>query len=275
MHSVTQEQEEQCDRDAIVKWLEPAGVTNSDDFIARWLGSDSADVMKNLFRNLVMLSDTFGDDPESHEDTSHTIGQVMESKEYWGGVCDQIFQRGRGGFCAFKKKHLLATHSFSMHVFAEAHENGWRRGVPITQALMTERDGKTRNGFTYEMSKLFNDISHRDVSLCMYRFKNGIDRSNDIEYWSDANSIPHANLNPHQLGGWWEPKLFSNIAEFLSGTRSSISDSAVWDGSREQCVAFPLEGEFDKSLVLPTVVTKSSRQLRAGVLWRALSWRYR
>jgi len=265
--------EEDCDRAVIVRWLSGTGV-DADNIAVSWLLGDEADeVTKHLFNNLVMLSDTFGEDPADHEDASTAIGGIMEQEEFWGSVCDDTFQRGRGGFCAFKKKHLLATHSFSMHVVAQARERGaWRRGVPQTQTLITERDGHTRNGMAFAVAQDLERIAANDVSLCIHRFTRGTDRASDDDYWSNENSMPHANLLPHNPGGWWEPKLFMQVRDFFSGARTSVSDSADWDGSREQCVALSLTGEYDHELVQPHVAPSDDSELQAGFLWRSLAY---
>lgn len=263
--------EDECDQEAIISWLSPAGVTDSESMVVRWLGSEREEIVKSLFCNLVMLSDTFGEDPADHEDASTQIGALMEAEEFWGGVCDDTFQRGRKGFCAFKKKHLLATHSFSMHVVAEAQERrAWRRGVPHTQIFVTERDGHTRNGFSYAVAEHLNSVSANEVSLCVHRFRNGTDRSDDGQYWSNEYSMPHANLLPHSPGGWWESKLFADIEAFITGARNSVSDTPEWDGTREQCVGAPLTGEPNRKLWHPEVAPTRSSDVSAGLLWYML-----
>jgi len=267
--------EEECDRDVIVRWLTGTGV-EPDNIAVRWLlGDDADEVTKHLFNNLVMMSDTFGEDPSDHEDESTSIGAIMEEEQFWGGVCDDSFQRGRKGFCAFKKKHLLATHSFSLHTVAQAqHRGAWRRGVPYTQTTITERDGHTRNGYAFAVAQHLESIAANDISMCIHRFTRGTDRSDDAAYWSNENSMPHANLLPHNPGGWWEPKLLAQVQDFFTGARNSVSDSADWDGSREQCVDLPLTGDFDHELVEPSVAPTHDSELEAGFLWRSLKyWR--
>lgn len=266
---------DECEREAVSAWLAPAGL-DPDGSIASWLGSDSEEVTLNLFNNLVKLSDAVGGNFQGAGNSNEgTIGALMEDEQEWGSVCNQIWSQGRGGFCKFKKKHLLATHSFSLHTVVDAQQWGaWSWGVPATQIMMTERDGTTRNGISYAVAQHLHSIDSENVHACMHHFQPGTNRADANAYWSDANSMPHANLKGTRAGGrWWENRLFSRVQQFMTSGQDSGDGGHM--GDRNHCRTLPLESGAEEGLhdLFDVGVTPTRQaQLWPGVLFRTLSF---
>jgi len=280
-----EKEEEECEREVVLQWLTPAGITDQDSPLVRLLlGDESNEVVLSLFTTLVKISDTFGNayrpggvrDIAGDEAELGMLDSLMESEIQWDGNCPPVMQHRSGGFCMFKKKHYLSTHSFAIHEVVELQSRrAWSSGVPITQITTTARDGRTRNGITYQVARhLANVQDEGKTSMCMHRFRRGTDRSDSGQYWSDENSMPHANLRPDM--SWWGSDLKSKIETFITTDVLSVSDSSTWDGSREQCVDLPLERRsYEQNpelaqIVNPHVCPTRSRQLWAGLLIRGL-----
>jgi len=270
---------EQCEQEAVTAWLAPAGLP-ADSPIASWLGDDAGEVTRSLFTNLVKLSDAVGDDYQGRQEgePEGTIAGLMEGEQEWGAVCNQIWTQGRGGFCKFKKKHLLSTHSFSLHAVVDAQQWGaWSWGVPNTQIMTTERDGKTRNGLAYDLAQHLHSVDPNAVHMCMHKFQHGTDRSNPAQYWDDANSMPHANLKgTRQAGRWWEPHLFDNVRKFIVGGDSTINEAVRPRKDRNVCETVAVESGAERrqevlDLVDVGVAPTRNSELWPGLLYNALS----
>lgn len=270
---------EECEREAVTLWLAPAGLS-ADSGIASWLGDTSEGVVRSLFTNLVKLSDAVGESYQGRQEgpAEGTIAPLMEGEQEWGSVCMQIWTQGRGGFCKFRKKHYLSTHSFGLHMVVDAQQWGaWSWGVPITQIMMTERDGKTRNGLTFDLAQHLYSVDNNAVSACMHKFQHGTDRSDAAQYWDDANSMPHANLKgTRDAGRWWEPHLFDNVRRFIVGGENSINAPVQAVKDRNVCEAVAIERGAESrpevlELVDVGVAPTRSSELWPGLLYNTLS----
>jgi len=275
---------EACEREAVGAWLAPAGVDISDpngsgNGIARYLGGVSGDnVVRSLFTNLAKLSDAVGASFQGRQEASEgAIAGVMETTQEWGGVCNQIWTEGRGGFCKFKYKHYLSTHAYSLHAVVDAQQWGaWSWGLPTTQIITTERDGKTRNGLTFDLAQHLHSVNPDKVSMCMHKFQAGTDRSDAGQYWNDENSMPHANLKGTRAAGrWWEAHLFENVRRFTLGEQTSINEEPVTPHDRNVCEAVQIGyGAEDRPEVLELVdvgvAPSRSSELWPGLVYNAL-----
>jgi len=264
---------EQCEKDAVTAWLAPAGLPG-DSPIASWLGDDAGEVVRSLFTNLVKLSDAVGESYQGRQEgePEGTIAGLMEGDQEWGAVCNQIWTEGRGGFCKFKKKHLLSTHSFSLHTLVDAQQWGaWYGGVPNTQIMMTERDGKTRNGLSFDIAQHLHSINPEGVSMCMHKFQDGTDRADAGQYWSDTYSMPHANLKGTRAAGrWWEEHLFDNVRRFIVGGETSINEPVQRRKDRNVCEALAIENGAESRPEVLELVDVGVCPTRASELWPGL-----
>merc|ERR1719201_668230 len=73
------------------------------------------------------------------------VGAILNAPVVWGGACAKVTNNGRQGFCAFQQKHIMAVHAFGM----DSLTYSFRGKFPVTQILLTETDGITRNGLSY------------------------------------------------------------------------------------------------------------------------------
>ena len=275
---------EECEKQIVMQWLTPAGISNPDNaFVRLLIGDESDEVVLNLFTTLTKISDYFGAayrsggvrDVAGDQEELSMLDTLMQDEIKWEYNCGGIMQHRAGGFCMFQKKHYLSTHSFAMHEVVALQQRGaWSEGVPTTQITITERDGRTRNGVSYQVARHLASQDGGETSMCLNRFRRGTDRTNAGQYWNDENSMPHANLRPDM--SWWGADLLSDIRTFLTTDASSVSDSEEWDGSREQCVDLPIErNSYDRNpelahLVNPNVCPTRGRQLWVGWLIRGL-----
>lgn len=267
-----QKTHEQCETESVTAWLAPAGL-DADSSIARWLGSDSESVVRSLFSNLVKLSDAVGRSYQGQQgEVTGTIAGLMEGDQEWGGVCNQIWTEGRKGFCKFKKKHLLATHSFGLHTVVDAQQWGaWSAGVPTTQIMTTERDGKTRNGLSFDIAQHLYRIDPEGVSMCMHKFQHGTDRNNDDQYWSDEYSMPHANLKGTRAAGrWWEAHLFDNVKKFIIDGVTTVNEPVQSRKDRNVCEVVALERGAEARQEVLDLVDVGVAPTRSSELWPGL-----
>lgn len=238
--------QEDCERETVNTLLGQVSLTGDSAFARLFFGDETEDVTRKVFTTMARLSDAVGGSYQGRqEDAEGTIASVMETEHEWGSVCNQIFSEGRGGFCKFRTKHYLATHSFGLHAVLDAQGlNAWglgARNLPKTQIMTTERDGRTRNGLTYDVARHLYSIWPEGTSMCMHKFQHGIDRDDAGAYWNDENSMPHANLKGTRQGGrWWEAHLFDNVRKFLTGEEDSINEPVQTPHSRNICEAVDL-----------------------------------
>lgn len=266
----------ECVKEGTSSYLAPAGL-DPDSMLAQiWLGTDVRGVVRSYFGNLVKLSDAVGASYQGHHEGAGdpSIGALMEAPQEWGANCNAIWNEGRGGFCKFKQKHLLSTHSFALHALVTAFEWGtWLHGFPVTQILSTERDGRTRNGLSYDLARHLHSINPERVSMCMYKFQAGTNRADSEEYFSDENSMPHASLKGTRAAGrWWEEDLFRNVGKFLIGGRDSVSEPhQSGPADRNICEEVPLEHGADVSELVDVGVSPTDwSELWPGVLYGIL-----
>jgi len=238
-----------CERETLNSLLGQVDLTADSTFGQLFFGDETEEVTRKLFTTLARLSDAVGRSYQGRQEgePEGTIAPVMEAEQEWGEVCNQIFTADRGGFCKFRTKHYLATHSFGLHALVDAQQRGawgWRaRSLPLTQIMTTERDGKTRNGLAFDLAQHLYSLNPEGVSMCMHKFQHGTVRSDAGQYWDDANSMPHANLKGTRQGGrWWEEHLFNNVRKFITGEETSINQPAESEHhDRNVCEAVALE----------------------------------
>jgi len=266
-----QKTHEQCEQEAVMALLAPAGLP-ADSPIASWLGGNSEEVVRSLFTNLVKLSDAVGETYQGRQENPEgTIGGLMEGEREWGAVCNQIWTEGRGGFCKFRQKHYLSTHSYSLHKVVDAQQWGaWSWGIPKTQIMTTERDGKTRNGLSFDLAQHLHSIDD-SVSFCMHKFQHGTDRADAGQYWSDDYSMPHANLKgTRDAGRWWEATLFDNVRRFIVGGENTINQPVQARKDRDVCEALAIESGAESRPEVLELVDVGVAPTRSSELWPGL-----
>jgi hypothetical protein len=209
---------------------------------------------------------------------------VLMATQEWSDNCPKIFSTvpPRSGFCKFQNQHLLACNAFSLFAFVSAVEKpGIFKGYhqfPATQVLLTERDGLTRNGMAFALAQSLSvNEQTPSTAMCMHRFRQGTNRWDTGAYWSNENSIPHASIdsadNPGQVM-WWEAGLFDRIVRFMNGA-PTVSDAREWNGSREQCVDFPLVSNafavspWVRDAVLPEAAPTSMSEMEPDMFWKS------
>lgn len=292
-----QRTEHDCEVEAINGVLGQVNLEHDSTFARLFFGDETEEVSRKLFTTFARLSDAVGSSYQGRQEgePEGSIAPVMESEHEWGAVCNQIWNENRGGFCKFRTKHYLATHSFSLHAVVDAQEYGawgWFGGnLPITQIMTTQRDGKTRNGLTYDLAQHLYSVSPGSrsdhVSMCMHKFQEGTNRADAGQYWSDENSMPHANLKGTRQGGrWWEPKLFENVRKFILGEETSINehgdlaDMTFEHHDRNVCEAVPLQRGAQRTdevseLVHVGIAPTWSSELRPGLIFGVLGLTHR
>lgn len=267
---------EDCRREAIVGSLAPFGVQDkADNRYLNWLASSRGSFEKRLFCNLAKMSNAFGDAHTESEGKS-MLSDVMESERTWDTVCDHTLKHGRKGFCKFQTKHALALHAFAIRALVDSQAWGkWYNGVPVTQIMTTERDGRTRNGMTYKVAQTLYKKQDKPVHFCMHRFKKGVDVSKPQNYWNDAFSMPHAIMMPKRASGWWENDLYNNIQSFVEG-QDSINGppKESWRGEPSVCTALPLEdAEYRADPQLhELVVPEAASSSKINCVWVGPLW---
>lgn len=274
---------EDCRQNAILDSLTPLGVTKSNlgdgsNMYFNWLASSRGTFEKRLLCNLAKASNTFGSRAEDDGAGAGMLNDLMEGERTWNTVCDQTLNHGRKGFCKFKTKHVLALHAFATRAMVDAQAWGaWSKGVPVTQVISSQRDGRTRNGMSFKISQHLKSHSGAQVSFCMHRFQQGVNPTNPQNYWNDQLVMPHAIMMPQNAYGWWETGLYSKIAQFVSG-KHDVSGPSKWDGKRETCQALPLDAagysasKETKTLVVPEAASTSKVNcVWVGPLWSTVS----
>lgn len=269
---------EECRQQAILDSLTPYGVDMNDgaNKYMNWLASSRGTFEKRLLCNLAKMSNAFGSRAKT-DDGAGMLNDVMEGVQSWNTVCDQTLNHGRKGFCKFKTKHVLALHSFAVRALVDAQAWGqWMKGVPVTQILSTQRDGRTRNGMTYKVAQHLSGQGSSPVSMCLHRYKKGVDPTNPATYWNDQVVMPHAVMMPKNAKGWWENGMYSKIEAFLGGS-DSVGGPQKWDGKRGSCVDLPLgtasysASKELQSLVVPEAASTSKVNcVWVGPLWKTV-----
>eukprot|EP00441_Pelagodinium_beii_P025742 CAMPEP_0197675982 /NCGR_PEP_ID=MMETSP1338-20131121/85948_1 /TAXON_ID=43686 ORGANISM="Pelagodinium beii, Strain RCC1491" /NCGR_SAMPLE_ID=MMETSP1338 /ASSEMBLY_ACC=CAM_ASM_000754 /LENGTH=454 /DNA_ID=CAMNT_0043256591 /DNA_START=241 /DNA_END=1605 /DNA_ORIENTATION=- len=255
------------------------------DGLATWVAreilghGEVAGVEKPMLAALTTLSDW---PPAEHSlSLQDPLRNLLDKQQTWGDVCWKIETQNRGGFCTFKQEHLFAAHAFGIHALVQAEELHATGSFPVTQAVLTERDGITRNGLAYAALRHLYAItgsgqdSSASVSACMYRFKADTDRK-DRGTWGPDHVMPHANLAHVDTPGadrWWEGKLFNNSVNFVSGKLDSLADRQL-TGSINECVDLPLsQNSIKAERWLQDVIAPQAAPLTAGELMPSFFWR--
>jgi len=271
---------EDCRQKAILDSLQPLGVTSMSDgtnSYFNWLASSRGTFEKRLFCNLAKASNTFGSKAEENSAGGGMLTELMEGEQEWGSVCEQTLNHGRKGFCKFQTKHVLALHAFGTRAMVDSQAWGaWSMGVPATQMISTDRDGRTRNGMSFKIAQHLKSFTGAQVSYCMHRYQKGVNRGDPGIYWNDQVVQPHAVMMPKNAYGWWEAGLYSKITDFASGR--TPQSSPKWNGKRETCQALPLDpagyaaSKAAKQLVVPEVASSSKVNcVWVGPLWSTVS----
>jgi len=283
----------------VQRWFENEHLTISENKPLRWLlanfggdGGAVAGVQKTLFEYLSTLSD-YPPGNGSHS-LQGGLKKFMDKETVWGDNCPKIVEHNRGGFCAFRMKHMLATHAFGMEALVLGMKYQNTKDMPITQVITTQRDGFTRNGLAYALaSKMYRNskssswlwrseakTNTTSIGYCMYRYANGTDLRDSGAYWSTGTVMPHANLvsgdNPGPAESrWWEPKLFSSIVNILSGRVDNVGEP-MSGADKNTCVDLPLEKGSIKThpwlreLVLPEASPTKQSSLKPGLFWNSV-----
>lgn len=282
----------------VQRWFESEDLTISENKPLRWLlanfggdGGAIAGLQKTLFEYLSTLSDY--PPGNGSQSLQGGLAKFMEKETVWGGNCPKIVEHNRGGFCAFRMKHMLATHAFGMEALVLGMKYQSNTDMPATQVITTQRDGFTRNGLAYALaSKMYRNskqswqwlfqtpVNTTSIGYCMYRYKKGTDLRDNGAYWSTETVMPHANLlsgdNPGPVESrWWEPKLFSKVVNILSGQVDNVGEPMA-DADKNTCVDLPLEkGSIKKypwlrELVLPEAAPFKQSSLRPGLFWNSV-----
>lgn len=122
----------------------------------------------------------------------------------------------------------------------------------------------TRNDAVYVLADNLVACSDHTISMCLYRFQEGWDRSNPQNCYNNEGSTPHANIDDAR--GWWIEHLFNDVGPFLIGV-STIPHPDTWDGSREMCVEIPWSSPPQSTLFLPQAVPQTEGQLAPDLKW--------
>ena len=156
-------------------------------------------------------------------------------------LCGYDMQRGRGGFCEYRLRHVLAVHSFAQHSMRSSLAP--RRPLTVMSAS-TERDGRTYLGLGYQALRGLA-AKGGEVHACVFRWQRGCREESDAGP-SNECVVPHSMNNvaagvaraPFFL--YWNETLRSGMADFLApgqlGVPAATWNTPFWDGSRDACV---------------------------------------
>jgi pimeloyl-ACP methyl ester carboxylesterase len=145
----------------------------------------------------------------------HTPGLVqrlnltaaLETPISWGANCYTQTANGRGGYCDFRLKHLLAVHAIGEHTAANAS----LIKTPLASVLV-ERDGYTRNGLAAKVVRTPLLVSNRAAAMCVYRRVATCDETNTCgaphSIFSRSESLPVGPM-------YWEADLFTQVAAHM------------------------------------------------------------
>eukprot|EP00931_Biecheleriopsis_adriatica_P060699 TRINITY_DN36468_c0_g1_i1.p1 TRINITY_DN36468_c0_g1~~TRINITY_DN36468_c0_g1_i1.p1 ORF type:complete len:562 (-),score=119.94 TRINITY_DN36468_c0_g1_i1:57-1742(-) len=238
-----------------------------------------AGVQRAVLGTLALLSDH---PPGDHATTLQAdLKSFMSKEQEWGDVCWKIREKSRGGFCKFTQEHLLAAHSVGTHALIQAQQvKAFADKMPVSQTILTERDGMTRNGISYaaarQQHEAAEDANHRtSVAACMYRFKNG-----DQSLGGPDGIMPHANLahvdNPDPIERWWEDGLFNKVVRFLAAEVDDVKDcdADVQMGDMRNCVDLPLDRHaldnfpWLRETLAPEAAVSDMSEIQPGFLYK-------
>jgi len=176
---------------------------------------------------------------------------VDEGVVSWGDRCKIQIDAGRGGFCNFRLRNLLAAHSFSQFVLKEMGSS--KSIAQRTQFIETERDGTIRNSMTLQAAYNFARQGS-DTTFCMYRVEPGCPPE-------DGNlcGVPHSMLSKEEavvedpFSQYWAESSIRNATRFFErgtrvGTEHTTADpfSEILD-----CVQVILGETQPKELIIP------------------------
>jgi len=180
------------------------------------------------------------------------VGPLLNAKTVWGGACNKITAFGRKGFCAFQTKHMLALHVFGENI---RNLNPETEEFPVTQWIMTESDGFTRNGLAFSAAKKLYCADDKDTrdqrnAFCIHPFMEG--RQNfapkDGAYWDKNNCLPHAAIGGNEnrdTHRWWEPALTNRLVSFFEN-KDNVGDKMDRPArDRNTCVDIPMQDDVD------------------------------
>jgi hypothetical protein len=177
---------------------------------------------------------------ESADELPPNVKELLDMPIGWGAGCETAVARyGRGGFCQFTVRHLLAAHSLGQYV-VRASSNA-PRAMQVFMAP-TQHDGPTRNGIAFEVLHALKSTGS-SVSACMWQAARGCDIATEdgnmcVVPHSSASTSDNLGLAPHFL--YWNHTQRQGLASFLTGGKVTAPpewNARKWDGSRNMCVA--------------------------------------
>jgi hypothetical protein len=143
------------------------------------------------------------------------LTSLLEGPFGWGADCETERANGRAGYCDFKVKHMLAVNAVGQVTEARADQIA----TPLA-AVLTERDGITRNGLAAKVLRAPLLLSNTTVAACMFR------QVGTCADGSNACGAPHSIFSrAEQLPKgpmYWEQDLLEQVAaHFLRGAAGS------------------------------------------------------
>jgi hypothetical protein len=179
------------------------------------------------------------------------VTNFMENVIGWGDFCVLSMQEaGRGGFCNFKIKNVLAAHSFADYALAQTRLTP--KSVNV-QYMTVERDGPTRLSLEWQGAQ---SAARNGAPVHMCTFRIMPDCTN---FTDDLCGVPHSCLDPSDeilhlpYEIYWQPFIFNQSAAFLTNQQDSIGVQEFDGYNIGQCIAQSL---FDPDPKLVTYVIK-------------------
>ena len=137
------------------------------DLISQYIDTEYIDssyetlnlLLRDLLTYIVETDDTIVTD-------NTDVQSLLDTTIGWGDKCVSDQQNyGRGGFCNFAARNLLAAHSLGSYVIDEAPNSKDNPTTVIdTQFIMVERDGSTRNGLVAEYAQKMYDNDETKIN---------------------------------------------------------------------------------------------------------------
>lgn len=167
------------------------------DFLDDYIDVDNLDtsyetlnlVIRGLLTYMVETNDTLI--------TENSLAQsLLDYTIGWGYKCEtDQHDYGRGGFCSFTVRHLVAAHSVASYLIDNV-ENSQDLGVDVDNLfIMVERDGAVRNSIVAQYAQLMyqNDETKigRRAYGCMWLIDAVCQEDNDREI-DNTCGVPHA-----------------------------------------------------------------------------------
>ena len=177
------------------------------------------------------------------------IQSLLDTTIGWGDKCVSDQQNyGRGGFCNFAVRNLLAAHSLGSYVLGNVGNSINNPTTVIdTQFIMVERDGSTRNGLVAQYAQLMYSNDAEIVSDSSYGCVWPISaecQSDDDREIDNTCGVPHSSMaiadnigsDPYYL--WWNITYLNGIIAWATDGDfpDKFNDDSEWDGGKTQCL---------------------------------------